>query len=182
MNGNSIISAVGLTPQPANMQIVGTGDFNGDGDADILWINTSTNAPTIWIMNGTSVVSMTTLAAPPPSWRLVGTSDVNGDGKADLLWQNSDGTTTVWEMNGTTVAAAVAVGNPGVPWILNNNDPPLPGAASGATDGGNGTMHTSMPDAASGAFSLGAQGGGGSPYALAGNGTTVANSLHMGSG
>jgi hypothetical protein len=176
MNGNSIISAVGLTPQPANMQIVGTGDFNGDGDADILWINTSTNAPTIWIMNGTSVSSMTTLAAPPPSWRLVGTSDVNGDGKADLLWQNSDGTTTVWEMNGTTVAAAVAVGNPGVPWILNNNDPPLPGTA------GMGTAHTSMPDAESGAFSPGAQGGGVSPYELAGNGTTVANSLHIGSG
>jgi hypothetical protein len=178
MNGNSIISAVGLTPQPANMQIVGTGDFNGDGDADILWINTSTNAPTIWIMNGTSVVSMTTLAAPPPSWRLVGTSDINGDTKADLLWQNSDGTTTAWEMNGTTVAAAVAVGNPGVPWILNNNDPPLPGAA----DAGTGTTHMSMPDAASGAFRSGAPGGDGSPYGLAGNGTTVANSLHMGSG
>jgi hypothetical protein len=197
MNGDSIVSAVGLTPQPANMQIVGTGDFNGDGDADVLWINTATNAPTIWLMNGTSVSSMTTLAAPPPSWRLVGTSDINGDGKADLLWQNSDGTVTAWEMNGTSIAAAVAVGNPGVPWILNNNDPPLPGT-TGATNGGNGTMRMSMPDAASGnsagAAALGGLPGGfstlpligplasGSPFSLAGNGTTVANSLHIGSG
>ncbi|HEV3184795.1 MAG TPA: choice-of-anchor Q domain-containing protein [Xanthobacteraceae bacterium] len=157
MNGDSIVSAVGLTPQPANMEIIGTGDFNGDGDADILWLNTSTNAPTIWTMNGTSVAGMTTLPAPPPSWRLVGTSDVNGDGKADILWQNADGTTTAWTMNGTTIAAGTAVGNPGVPWILNNNDPPLPSAAPPGMTG------------------VGAP-------TLANGGPTVAGTLHVGNG
>jgi hypothetical protein len=172
------------------MEIIGTGDFNGDGDADILWLNTITNAPTIWIMNGTSVASMATLSAPPPSWRLVGTSDLNGDGKADILWQNSDGTATVWEMNGTTVTTAVAVGNPGVPWILNNNDPPLPSTADAS--GGNGTTRLSMPDAAN-AAAAGASGlpAASSAFAAAGAGptpalfasyTTVANSLHVGSG
>jgi fibronectin-binding autotransporter adhesin len=157
MNGASIVSAVGLTAQPANMEIIGTGDFNGDGDADILWLNTSTNAPTIWTMNGTSVAGMTTLPAPPPSWRLVGTSDVNGDGKADILWQNADGTTTAWTMNGTTIAAGTAVGNPGVPWVLNNNDPPLPSAAQPGMTG------------------VGAP-------TLANGGPTVAGTLHVGSG
>jgi FG-GAP repeat len=104
-----------------------------------LWLDTSTNAPTIWMMNGILVVSMTTLVAPPPSWRLVGTSDVNGDGKADILWQNADGTTTVWEMNGTTIAAAVAVGIPGAAWVLNNNDPPLLSGAGSEFSIGSGT-------------------------------------------
>jgi hypothetical protein len=199
MNGDSIVSAVGLTPQPANMEIVGTGDFNGDGDADILWLNTATNAPTIWMMNGTSVTSMTTLVAPPPSWRLVGTSDVNGDGMADLLWQNSDGTTTAWEMNGTSIVSAVAVGNPGVPWILNNNDPPLPSTPN--TTNGAGTMHLSMPDVANAASSTRAGGPASSVAGMLGavsasnlssslaaagaqlfNTTTVASSLHLGTG
>jgi hypothetical protein len=189
MNGSSIVSAVGLAPQPANMEIIGTGDFNGDGDADILWLNTITNAPTIWIMNGTSVASMATLSAPPPSWRLVGTSDLYGTGKADILWQNSDGTTSVWQMNGTSIVSAIAVGspsNPGGGWQLNNNDPPLPSTADAT--GGNGTTRLSMPDAANAAggipsYVAGAAGAGAGPTpALFSSNTTVANSLHVGSG
>jgi hypothetical protein len=149
MNGASIVSAVGLTAQPANMEIIGTGDFTGNGDADIVWLNTTTNAPTIWIMNGTSVVSTATLPAPPTTWRLVGTSDLYGTGKADILWQNANGDVSVWQMNGTSIVSALDAGNPGAPWILNNNDPPLPAAASGTTDGG-GSLHLSMPDAANG--------------------------------
>jgi hypothetical protein len=189
MNGSSIVSAVGLAPQPANMEIIGTGDFNGDGDADILWLNTITNAPTIWIMNGTSVTSMATLSAPPPSWRLVGTSDLYGTGKADILWQNSDGTTSVWQMNGTSIVSAIAVGtpsNPGGGWQLNNNDPPLPSTADAT--GGNGTTRLSMPDAANAgggipSYVAGAAGAGAGPTpALFSSNTTVANSLHVGSG
>src|ERR1700680_2367162 len=30
------------------------GDFNGDLKSDIVWLNGSTDAPTMWLMNGTS--------------------------------------------------------------------------------------------------------------------------------
>ena len=41
---------------PANWEIVGTGDFNGDGMSDILWHDTSGNVA-IWEMNGTNVLN-----------------------------------------------------------------------------------------------------------------------------
>ena len=35
---------------------IGTGDFNGDGKADILWQNTD-GTPAVWLMDGTSLIS-----------------------------------------------------------------------------------------------------------------------------
>jgi hypothetical protein len=54
-----------------NWQIVGTGDFNGDGQVDILWrYNGSGGANAVWYMNGTT---------------LTGGADVPS--LADLLWK-----------------------------------------------------------------------------------------------
>ncbi|TMJ65629.1 MAG: hypothetical protein E6G83_12660 [Alphaproteobacteria bacterium] len=46
---------------------LGTGDFNGDGFADILWQNSS-GAVAIWEMNGTSLRAGAILANPGPTW------------------------------------------------------------------------------------------------------------------
>jgi hypothetical protein len=35
--------------------IAGTGDFDGDGKADILWRNTATGQDAIWFMNGATL-------------------------------------------------------------------------------------------------------------------------------
>jgi hypothetical protein len=78
--------------------VIGSGDFNGDGMADILWQNVSSQVG-IWFMNGTSVVSTPTLSTiPGPAWHVTGIGDVNGDGYADILWQNDSGQAAVWEM------------------------------------------------------------------------------------
>jgi hypothetical protein len=46
------------------MHLVGTGDFNGDGKADLLFQNTSTGTPVVWTMNGTTVTAQNTLPNP----------------------------------------------------------------------------------------------------------------------
>jgi hypothetical protein len=94
---------------------LGTGDFNGDGFADILWQNDSGEAA-IWEMNGTNVIGGGSIGNPGPDWHIMGTGDYNNDGKSDILWQNSSGAVAVWEMNGTSAIAAAIIANPGPTW------------------------------------------------------------------
>ena len=94
---------------------MGTGDFNGDGKADILWQNDD-GMPAIWEMNGTSIIGGGALPNPGPSWHVAGTGDFNGDGKTDILWQNSDGTPVIWLMNGTSFIGGGGLANPGPGW------------------------------------------------------------------
>jgi hypothetical protein len=45
--------------------IVGTGDYNGDGKADMLWHHATRGEVWIWPMNGTTKVSETWVATVP---------------------------------------------------------------------------------------------------------------------
>jgi hypothetical protein len=84
---------------------VGTGDFNGDGNTDILWRNYSTGENAVWLMNGTTELNSVLLRTIPANlnWDIVGTGNFNGDGNTDILWRNySTGENAVWLMNGTT--------------------------------------------------------------------------------
>ena len=87
MNGTSLIGGGDLANPGPSWHVAGTGDFNGDGNADILWQNDD-GTPAIWLMNGTSLIGGGGLANPGPSWHVAGTGDFNGDGNADILWQN----------------------------------------------------------------------------------------------
>ena len=79
-----------FNPGPA-WHVIGAGDFNGDGKADILWQNDNGTAA-IWLMDGTNSLGGAVGSNPGPPGTIDGTGDFNGDGKADILWQNTDGT------------------------------------------------------------------------------------------
>lgn len=79
-----------------------TGDFNGDGRADLLWLVDATWAPwhMIWLSdaNGGTAIGGPSVwfEVTDPSWRIAGSGDFNGDGIDDLLWRNVDGTISNW--------------------------------------------------------------------------------------
>jgi hypothetical protein len=50
-----------------------TGDFNGAGQSDILWHDTSGDMA-IWYMNGTAISSGAGLGIMPTSWTIQGTN------------------------------------------------------------------------------------------------------------
>jgi len=108
------VGGFGLRPD-ASWSIAGIGDFNGDGDADMLWRN-SNGTVSEWLMNGASVVDGSaityqgTAVNVAANWKVVEIGDFNGDGDADLLWRDSNtGQLAEWLMNGNVLTASTAL-------------------------------------------------------------------------
>ncbi|MGM4931730.1 FG-GAP-like repeat-containing protein [Tardiphaga sp. 619_E2_N8_5] len=116
-NGTQITSGKGLAAQmDSSWSIQGSGDFNGDGRADILWRHTS-GALAEWQMNGSQVSSTSNLAAQPdPTWKVQSIADFNGDGNSDVLWRSTTGTVNVWAMNGASISGNNVAVQPDLTW------------------------------------------------------------------
>jgi hypothetical protein len=55
MNGATPVAEVGLPNPGGDWQIISAGDFNHDGNSDLLFRSASANQSAIWLMNGTQV-------------------------------------------------------------------------------------------------------------------------------
>jgi hypothetical protein len=86
------------TVLPTSWRVDGTGDFNGDGNDDVLW-RRSDGAFTEWLGqdNGGFVSNdANAFRNLPNSWQVAGTGDFNGDNRDDVAWRRDDGAFTVW--------------------------------------------------------------------------------------
>ena len=111
---------------PIDWQIVGVGDFNGDGRDDILWRHSS-GLVTDWLgqSNGGFVNNHANSARPSTeNWNVWGTGDYNGDGRHDILWRTANGSVTDWlgQTNGS-FADNVSIANYPLPfnWSIEPN-------------------------------------------------------------
>ena len=81
--------------------INGFGDFDGDGNSDILWRNSVNGNVSIWLMNGTTIAQQTNSGGATNDWQIHGVGDFNGDGKSDILWRDTvTGEVSIWMMSG----------------------------------------------------------------------------------
>jgi hypothetical protein len=147
MNGTSVVSMATVGNPGSAWRAIGAGDFNGDGNADILFQNIN-GTPMIWEMNGTSIATSATLPNPGITNIAIGTSDFNGDGNADILFQNINGTPLIWDMNGSSIMSTTTFPNPGFQWRL-QDDGPIPAGQMGSGSGSHQPApHLSSPDTA----------------------------------
>ena len=109
------INLLGQSATPG-WRVVGVGDFNGDGYADVLWFNANTGALGEWLLDGqgnviaTPILSMTCGSGCSPPWQVVGVGDFNGDGYADVLWFNaSSGALGYWLLDGQSNVIATPI-------------------------------------------------------------------------
>jgi hypothetical protein len=85
--------------------VIGTqqkGDFNLDGQTDLLWRSATTGQNVFWFMNGTNWDGCSNgLPSMPTNWAISGTADFTGDCNNDILW-TMPGTTNIllWVMEG----------------------------------------------------------------------------------
>jgi uncharacterized protein YkwD len=76
--GAGAIEKVGVIPSPGvNWTIAGTGDYNGDKKADVLWHNAVANSNLIWSMDGTSLVASSLTTGNDSNWQIAAPSPIN---------------------------------------------------------------------------------------------------------
>jgi FG-GAP-like repeat len=124
IDGTTVTDGPSLAKPGSGWYIAGIGDFNGDGNSDILWRNGAANQ--IWELNKTGRInkgqnSITdnytgAILKPPSDWKVVGTGDFNRDGKFDILWQKNTGEIEIWEMMGTVRIGHGRISNPDPGW------------------------------------------------------------------
>ena len=86
--------------------VMGSGDYNGDGKADIVWRNAGTGDTYLYLLSGMSITGEGYVRNVPAPWTIVGTGDYDGDGKSDILWRNTaTGDDYLFLMNGMSITS-----------------------------------------------------------------------------
>jgi hypothetical protein len=114
---NGIGTATILNDDSSPWTIAGTGDFDKDGNVDILWRNVGTGGTAIWKMNGTAFDTSIPLPVADANWHIEGVVDFDKDSYLDIFWRNySTGANAIWKMNGMAVSSSVALSAADISW------------------------------------------------------------------
>jgi Matrixin len=112
-------SSLGRMTQPAQV-----GDFDGDGNTDLLWRNVTNGDVAIWLMNGSTILNTGVVSHPAMTWRIVTLADLTSQGKTGIVWLNlSTGGYAIWYLNGTSLESSSTVNLPvgGYPVVFFGN-------------------------------------------------------------
>jgi len=115
-----------LPSAPTSWRVAGVADFDGDGNADILWHDETSGGSALWLMNCSGVLyvppvvrMMSYLETTPVAWHIAGVGDFNHDGRADILLRDPvTGANSMWLMNGTTKLSGAMIESAPPQWSV----------------------------------------------------------------
>ena len=105
MHGSTLTGYTALGHMGVEWHVAGSGDFNRDGTADIVWVDTS-NHVQIWNMNGGQIGQFVNPDGHfGTEWHLEAVGNFTGGGDSDLLWVTETGATAIWRLDDAHVSA-----------------------------------------------------------------------------
>ena len=105
MNGAQITANQSVANLGLDWNIVGTGDFGGDGKGDVLLRNDSGQV-VIWTMDGNQIVDIQSVAMPGNDWHVQDVGDYNQRRQsATCCGATTAARSCVWEMNGVQIVS-----------------------------------------------------------------------------
>jgi hypothetical protein len=103
---------ISALPNLSSYSTLGAGDFNHDGNSDIVLQNNASGKMEIWYMGNGNIIgdySYGNLSA----YAMLGSGDFNGDGNSDIVWRNKfSGQAEIWAFNSNgAIVADTPIGN-----------------------------------------------------------------------
>jgi len=109
-DGSQIQSSTGINVWE-DWDIKATGDFNGDGKADLVAQHQTEDWYGILELNANQQIVASQSVAGWAGWDIIGTSDQNEDGQTDLLIKHqTEGWQGAWLMNGNQITGSQGLG------------------------------------------------------------------------
>jgi hypothetical protein len=118
---STVMDILGWTRSAAtapNLKFVGASDFDGNGQADLVWQNGG--SAVLWVDNGQNFVQQAiSNGAMGGEWTADGIGH-SAQGTKEIFWDNGHGgNIAIWEVNGTSlVGAATPAGHMGSEWSV----------------------------------------------------------------
>jgi FG-GAP-like repeat/Leishmanolysin len=120
LNGSIVADSQWLSSPDKTWKLSATGDFDRDGERDMLWRHQS-GATQWWLLRDGKIHGAQMIQAiADQNWQIVGTGDFNRDGQLDIFWRHQPtGTNQIWIMPSAdpskTLSPVAALIPPSVP-------------------------------------------------------------------